>query len=313
MDRSEYNVVFMGTPEFARGVLEAVYNAGFNVNLVVTNPDTPSGRGMKLKMSKVKEYALEKGLEVYQPEKLRNNEEALDIIKGFSPDFIVTAAYGKILPQSILDIPKIAPVNVHGSILPKYRGSAPVQWAIINGEKVTGITTMIMDAGMDTGDMLLKEETEITEEDNLMAVFDRLEKIGSKLIVETLDGLISGKIDRVKQDEALATIAPMITKEMTKIDFNKSPREVFNFVRGMYAAYMEDDEGNKIKVFKVRINEMKETSEVGKVVEVTKKSLTISVNGGTIDILELQAPNSKKMDIISYLAGNKIEVGKKFV
>ena len=146
-----------------------------------------------------------------------------------------------------------------------------------------------------------------------MAVFDRLEKIGSKLIVETLDGLISGKIDRVKQDEALATIAPMITKEMTKIDFNKSPREVFNFVRGMYAAYMEDDEGNKIKVFKVRINEMKETSEVGKVVEVTKKSLTISVNGGTIDILELQAPNSKKMDIISYLAGNKIEVGKKFV
>ena len=157
MDRSEYNVVFMGTPEFARGVLEAVYNAGFNVNLVVTNPDTPSGRGMKLKMSKVKEYALEKGLEVYQPEKLRNNEEALDIIKGFSPDFIVTAAYGKILPQSILDIPKIAPVNVHGSILPKYRGSAPVQWAIINGEKVTGITTMIMDAGMDTGDMLLKE------------------------------------------------------------------------------------------------------------------------------------------------------------
>ena len=318
MDRSKYNIVFMGTPSFAKASLEALFEAGYNITLVVTKEDMPSGRGMKLKASDVKVYAESKGLKVYQPSKLKNNDEALNMIKEAMPHFIVTAAYGKILPKSILDIPLIAPVNVHGSLLPKYRGSAPVQWAIINGEEKTGITTMIMDEGMDTGDILLKEETEITENDNLETVFDRLENIGASLIVKTLDGLIDGSILRIKQNDSLSTVAPMISKEMTKIDFNKEPKEIFNFVRGLSpipSAYMEDEEGNKIKVFKVKIGDSKETPnfEIGQVMYINKDCIGIKCNGGSIEILELQAPSSKRMTTAAYLLGNKTQIGKRFI
>lgn len=216
-----------------------------------------------------------------------------------------------------MDIAKVAPVNVHGSLLPKYRGSAPVQWAIINGEKETGITTMIMDEGMDTGDILLKEVTKIEEEDNLETVFDRLENIGSSLIVKTLDGLVEGKIERIKQDDKKATYSPMITKEMTKIDFSKEPIDIFNFVRGLSpvpCAYMEDENGGKIKVFKVRIGNNVETSnfEIGQVLYVNKDSIGIKCKNGCIEITELQAPSSKRMSTASFLLGNKIELGKRF-
>lgn len=317
IDRKKYNVVFMGTPEFARASLEALINSGYNVNLVITKIDTKSGRGMNLKFSPVKEYALSKNIEVYQPEKLRNNSEALDKVKMANPDFIVTAAYGKILPKELLDIPNIAPINIHGSLLPKYRGSAPVQWAIINGEKKTGITTMLMDAGMDTGDMLLKKETEILEEDSIDTVLERLTKIGASLIVDTLDGVIENKIERVKQNDNEASIAPMITKEMTKIDFNNTAKDIVNFVRGLYFTYIEDENKNIYKVYKVKTGDVKLrnlSDEIGKPAYITKNRLGINCkNGEVIDILIIQAPNARKMDITSFLAGNKICDNVRFI
>ncbi len=317
VDRKKYNVVFMGTPDFARASLEALVDAGYNVNLIVTNVDTKSGRGMNLKFSPVKEYGVSKNIEVYQPEKLRKNEEALQKIKDAAPDFIVTAAYGKILPKEILDIPKIAPINVHGSLLPKYRGSAPVQWAIINGEEKTGITTMIMDVGMDTGDMLLKEETPISHDDDLEKVFDRLTKIGAKLIVKTLDSIIENKIERVKQNDEEASFAPMISKEMMKIDFSKSAKDITNFVRGLYSSYIEDEMGNRYKVYKVKEGDASLrniSDEKGKLAYITKNRLAVNCEDGSIvEVLIIQPPNSKKMDIAAFLAGNKMDKDVKFV
>ena len=178
--RENKKVVFMGTPEFAKESLQKLVESGYNVVAVFTNPDKPSGRGMKLKASAVKEYAISQNIPVYQPKKIRNNEEVLNTLKTLEPDFLAVVAYGKILPQEVLDVAKYGSINVHGSLLPKYRGSAPMQWAIINGEKVTGITTMFMDAGMDTGDMLLKEEIEIKPEYTLEDVHDKLMVIGAQ-------------------------------------------------------------------------------------------------------------------------------------
>ena len=177
------NIVFMGTPDFARESLKCLVEAGHNILAVVTNPDKPKGRGMKLIPSPVKEYALEKKLTIYQPEKIRNNTEFLDKIKELKPEVICVVAYGKILPQELLDIPKLGAINVHGSLLPKYRGAAPIQWAVLNGDKVTGITTMYMDAGMDTGDMILKQEVEIGEDETTGELWEKLSKIGGKLLV----------------------------------------------------------------------------------------------------------------------------------
>ena len=181
--RKDIKVVFMGTPEFACESLKEIYEAGFNIVGCFTNPDKPSGRGMKLKASAVKEYAIEKNIPIYQPKKIRNNQEVLDILDKLAPDVIAVVAYGKILPKEVLDIPKYGCINVHGSLLPKYRGAAPMQWALINGEKETGITTMFMDVGMDTGDMLLKEEIEIKDDYNLETLHDKLMVIGAKLLV----------------------------------------------------------------------------------------------------------------------------------
>ena len=188
----------MGTPEFARESLKILYEAGYNIVACFTNPDKPSGRGMKIKYSAVKEYALEKNIPIYQPKKLRNNEEIIEKLKELKPDFIAVVAYGKILPKEILDIPKYGCVNVHGSLLPKYRGAAPMQWALINGEEKTGITTMFMDVGMDTGDMLLKEELEIKDDYNLEDLHDKLMVIGGNLLVKTLDKIVDGTIKREK-------------------------------------------------------------------------------------------------------------------
>ena len=179
-------IVFMGTPDFAKESLEAIYNAGHEIIGVVTNPDKPKGRGMKMVASPVKEFAIEKGLKIYQPLKVRNNTEFIEEIKDLNPDVICVVAYGKILPKEILDIPKLGCINVHGSLLPKYRGAAPIQWAVLNGDKTTGITTMYMDVGMDTGDMILKEEVEIGDDETTGELWDRLSKIGGKLLVKTL-------------------------------------------------------------------------------------------------------------------------------
>ena len=316
--RKDIKVVFMGTPEFACESLKEIYEAGFNIVGCFTNPDKPSGRGMKLKASAVKEYAIEKNIPIYQPKKIRNNQEVLDILDKLAPDVIAVVAYGKILPKEVLDIPKYGCINVHGSLLPKYRGAAPMQWALINGEKETGITTMFMDVGMDTGDMLLKEEIEIKDDYNLETLHDKLMVIGAKLLVKTIDGVVSGTITRIPQPKD-GTYAPMITRDMTKIDFNKSAREIFNFVRGLSpfpGTYMELEDGRKYKVFDVSYKEDKNidsTVEPGDILLISKDSLYIRCKDGYVMINKIQPENSKRMDIRAFMAGNRFNMMDKFI
>ena len=266
-------IVFMGTPDFSKESLEAIYDAGHEILGVVTNPDRPKGRGMKLVASPVKEYAVAKELKIYQPEKIRNNVEFIEEIKSLKPDVICVVAYGKILPKEILDIPELGCINVHASLLPKYRGAAPIQWSVINGDKITGITTMYMDAGMDTGDMILKEEVEIAPDETTGELWNRLSTIGGKLLVKTLKQIEEGIAPRIPQGDDFS-MAPMLDKEMSKIDWeNKTSIEIKNLVRGLdpiMGTYSYLD-GKKIKFWKVDIVEGNNLSvENGTVIKADK-------------------------------------------
>ena len=319
------NILFMGTPDFAKESLEAVYNAGHNIIGVVTNIDKPQGRGMKLTPSPVKKFAVEKNIPVYQPEKVKKNEEFIAKIKELNPDVICVVAYGKILPKEILEIPRLGSINVHGSLLPKYRGAAPIQWAVLNGDKVTGITTMYMGEGMDTGDMILKQEVEIGENETTGELWDRLSKVGAELLVETLKQVESGTAPRQKQGDDF-TLAPMLSKEMSKIDWeNKTAVEIKNLVRGLnpiMGAY-SFLEGKKIKFWKVEaltdeelfteFPDLKEYKE--KFFELypgtilfsdAKVGLYIKTIKGNIKVLEIQGENAKRMDVKDFLRGNQL-------
>ena len=311
------NIVFMGTPDFARESLKAIYEAGHNILGVVTNVDRPRGRGMKLQPSEVKEYALEKGLKIYQPEKVKNNKEFREEIEALKPDVICVVAYGKILPRKILEIPKYGCVNVHGSLLPKYRGAAPIQWAVLNGDKVTGITTMYMDAGMDTGDMILKKEVEIGEDETTGELWDRLAKIGGQLLVETLEQIEKGTAPRERQGDDFS-VAPMLSKEMAKIDWtNQTAQEIKNLVRGLnpiMGAYTYLN-GKKIKFWKVAIATENEViaGNMGilrngvVIVSDPRDGLFIKTKEGILKILEIQGENARRMAIQDFLRGNTIE------
>ena len=311
------NILFMGTPDFARDSLEAVYNAGHNILGVVTNPDRPKGRGMKLVASPVKEFAIEKNLKVFQPEKVKKNEEFISQIKDMNPDVICVVAYGKILPKEILDIPKLGCINVHGSLLPKYRGAAPIQWAVLNGDKKTGITTMYMDVGMDTGDMILKQEVEIGENETTGELWDRLSKIGGKLLVETLKQIENGTAPREKQGEDFS-VAPMLNKEMAKIDWeNKTAQEIKNLVRGLnpiMGAYTFLN-GSKIKFWKVdianNIGYDEDNIQIFRngtvLVSDQRDGLFIKTKKGILSVLEIQGENAKRMSINEFLRGNQID------
>ena len=309
-------IVFMGTPDFAEKSLEAIYYAGHEILAVVTNPDRPKGRGMKMVASPVKEFAISKELKIYQPEKVRKNEEFIEEIKALEPDVICVVAYGKILPKEILEIPRLGCINVHGSLLPKYRGAAPIQWAVINGEKVTGVTTMYMDVGMDTGDMILKEETEIAPDETTGELWDRLAKIGAELLVKTLEQIENKTAPRITQGEDFS-MAPMLDKEMSKIDWkNKTAQEIKNLVRGLNPiigtySYLN---GKKIKIWKVDVVESSnENMQNGTVLKSDcKDGLYIKATNGTIKVLEIQGENAKRMNIQDFLRGNKIEVGSIF-
>ena len=309
-------IVFMGTPDFAKESLEAVYNAGHEILAVVTNPDRPKGRGMKLVASPVKEFALEKNFKIYQPEKVKNNVEFIEEIKRFKPDVICVVAYGKILPKEILEIAKYGCINVHGSLLPQYRGAAPIQWAVLNGDKTTGITTMYMDTGMDTGDMILKEEIEIGENDTTGDVWEKLSKIGANLLVKTLKQIEEGTAPRIPQSTDFS-MAPMLDKEMSKIDWeNKDAKQIKNLVRGLnpiMGTYSYLD-GKKIKFWKVDVlQEDNSNAENGTVIKAnSKEGLYIKAKNGIIKVLEIQGENAKKMSIQDFLRGNKIEIGSKF-
>ena len=309
-------IVFMGTPDFAEKSLEAVYNAGHEILAVVTNPDRPKGRGMKMVASPVKEFAVSKDLKIYQPEKVRKNIEFIEEIKALEPDVICVVAYGKILPKEILEIPKLGCINVHGSLLPKYRGAAPIQWAVINGEKVTGVTTMYMDVGMDTGDMILKEKTEIAPDETTGELWDRLAKIGADLLVKTLEQIENKTAPRIPQGEDFL-MAPMLDKEMSKIDWeSKTAQEIKNLVRGLNPimgtyAYLN---GKKIKIWKVDVVKANsEDTKNGTVLKSdSKDGLYIKAKDGVIKVLEIQGENAKRMNIQDFLRGNQIEVGSIF-
>ena len=309
-------IVFMGTPDFAKESLEAVYNAGHEILAVVTNPDRPKGRGMKLVASPVKEFALEKNLKIYQPEKVKNNVEFIEEIKRFKPDVICVVAYGKILPKEILEISKFGCINVHGSLLPQYRGAAPIQWAVLNGDKTTGITTMYMDTGMDTGDMILKEKIEIGEDDTTGDVWENLSKIGANLLVKTLKQIEEGTAPRIPQGTDFS-MAPMLDKEMSKIDWkNNDAKQIKNLVRGLnpiMGTYSYLD-GKKIKFWKVDALQDEDSNvENGTVIKAdSKEGLYIKAKNGIIKVLEIQGENAKKMNIQDFLRGNKIEIGSKF-
>jgi len=307
-------LVFMGTPDFAKESLEAVYNAGYEILAVVTNPDRPKGRGMKMVESPVKEFAKEKNLKIYQPEKVKKNIEFIEEIKKLQPDVICVVAYGKILPKEILEIPKLGCINVHGSLLPKYRGAAPIQWAILNGDKETGITTMYMNEGMDTGDMILKEKVTIGEDETTGELWDRLSKIGGELLVKTLKEIEKGTAPREKQGDDFS-IAPMLDKKMAKIDWeNKSAIEIKNLVRGLnpiMGAYSFLN-GKKIKFWNVAIATNKEIPAEGLkngtvILSNPKDGLFIKTKEGIIKVLEIQGENAKRMPIQDFLRGNKIE------
>lgn len=325
------NVIFMGTPDFAQESLKELVEAKYNILAVVTNPDRPQGRGMKLAYSPVKQYALEKQIPIYQPEKVRNNEEFIQEIKKLNPDIICVVAYGKILPKELLEIPKLGCINVHGSLLPQYRGAAPIQWAIINGDRTTGITTMYMDEGMDTGDMILKEETKIGENETTGQLWQRLSSIGGKLLVKTLKLIEQEKAPREKQGDSF-TIAPMLKKEMANIDWQtKTAKQIKNLIRGLnpiMGAYSFLN-GKKIKIWEAealtqeellkQFEELKEYEFKLKDIQPgtilfadSKKGLFIKANEGIIKGLEIQAENSKKMNTQEFLKGNSLQAGNVF-
>mgnify|MGYP002549694199 FL=1 len=311
-------IVFMGTPDFAKESLEAIYNGGYDIEAVVTNPDKPKGRGMKMIASPVKEFAIEKNLKIYQPVKVRNNTEFIDELKKINPDVICVVAYGKILPKEILEIAKYGCINVHGSLLPQYRGAAPIQWAVLNGDKITGVTTMYMDEGMDTGDIILKRKVEIGENETTGELWDKLSKIGGELLVETLKNIENGTAPREKQGEDF-TMAPMLNKDMAKINWeDKNVNEIKNLVRGLnpiMGAYSFID-NKKVKFWKVEKLELpldKQTLKNGTVIiSDSKQGLQIKAKDGIINVIEIQGENARKMGIGDYLRGNNIEVGKVF-
>lgn len=318
----------MGTPDFARESLKAILEAGHVVEAVVTNPDKPKGRGMKMWASPVKEYAVEKQIEVWQPERVKNNEELLEKIRKIAPDVICVVAYGKILPKALLEIPKKGCINVHGSLLPKYRGAAPIQWAVLNGETTTGITTMYMDEGMDTGDMILKREVTIGKEETTGELWERLSAIGGEVLVETLEKIEEGTAPRTPQP-ADFTMAPMLKKEMAKIEWEEQTAEqIHNLVRGLnpimgaYCFLLE----KKIKLWKVKVvqeTELLDTFEelaeyTGRLKKLTpgtvlfsdsKKGLYVKAKEGILQILEMQGENAKRMEAKQYLVGNPIMAG----
>lgn len=310
-------IVFMGTPDFAEESLKAIYEAGHEMIGVVTNPDRPKGRGMKMIPSPVKEFAIEKNLTIYQPEKVKNNEEFVNVLKALKPDVICVVAYGKILPKEILDIPPYGCINVHASLLPEYRGAAPVQWAVLNGDKITGVTTMYMDVGMDTGDIILKQEVTIGEEETTGELWDRLKVIGGKLLVETLKQIENGTAPREKQGEDY-TVAPMLSKDMAKIDWNhKTAKEIKNLVRGLnpiMGAYTFLN-GKKIKFWKVKVAGEDEihAENLGFLTNGTvitsnpKDGIYIKCKEGILKVLEIQGENAKRMTIQDYLRGNPIQ------
>ena len=303
-------IVFMGTPDFAVPSLKALVEAGHEIRGVFTQPDKPKNRGMKLQAPPIKEYALSVGLPVFQPAKLRDGE-ALGILKGLEPELIAVAAYGKILPVDILELPRLGCVNVHSSLLPKYRGAAPINWAILNGEDETGITIMVMAEGMDTGDILAQRATPIRIDENAAQLFDRLAQMGAGLLVETVAGVEAGTVKAIPQDESRASHAPMLSRDLSPMDWSRTARQLHDQVRGLYPwpAAVAVVDGVRCKILSTALAEDAGEQAPGTVIQADKKGLRVACGSGALEILELQPDGKKAMAASAFLMGHPIGTG----
>lgn len=303
-------VVFMGTPDFSVPTLEKIIEAGHEVIGVVTQPDKAKGRGKKVLFPPVKEMALAHDLPVYQPRRARD-PEFIEEMKALNPDVMVVVAFGQILPKAILDIPKYGCINVHASLLPKYRGAAPIQWAVIRGEKVSGVTTMQMDVGLDTGDMLLKKEVLLDEEETGGSLHDKLSTLGGDLLIETLKKIEAGDIHPEKQDDSQAgEYARMLDKNLGRIDFSMPAVEIERLIRGLnpWPSAFTSYNGKTMKLWKAKADNCGQ-GVPGQVIHVDKNSFTVQTGQGTLQILELQMEGKKRMDAGAFLRGCPLETG----
>ena len=301
-------IIFMGTPDFAISSLESLYENGHSIDLVITQKDRPKGRGKKVQYTPVKEKALELGLEVFQPDSI-NDTESINKIKDINPDFIVVVAYGQILKKQILQVPKYGCYNVHASLLPKYRGAAPINWSIINGDKETGVTIMEMAEGLDSGDMIIWDSIPINSDDDAITIHDKLSTLGGELIVKALNDIKNGVANKIPQDHNISTYASMLDKNLGRINWNDSGENIINLIRGLkpwpsaYTQYKDDI----IKVHKATlIDKLKEGSN-GQIVKVDKDGIYVNSKDKTIILEEVQFPGKKKLKVEEYLRGNSIE------
>lgn len=303
-------IIFMGTPDFAVPTLESLFAKGYSIDLVITQKDKPKGRGKKVQYTPIKEKALELGLPVYQPDNV-NDLESIEIMKKLNPDFIVVVAYGQILKKEILEMPKYNCLNVHASLLPKYRGAAPINWAIVNGEKETGVTIMEMAEGLDTGDMILWESIPINLDDDYPSIHDKLSILGGSLIIDALEKIKNDNFARTVQDNSISTYASMLSKETGIINWNNNAEDIRNLVRGLkpwpsaYTKYKDDI----LKIHDVDVVDKVKDGENGEIVKVDKEGIYVNTLDKTILIKELQFPGKKKLLAKDYLKGNSIEEG----
>ncbi|MCI5516940.1 methionyl-tRNA formyltransferase [Lachnospiraceae bacterium SGI.085] len=306
-------VIFMGTPDFSVGTLEEIIKAGHEVALVVTQPDKPKGRGKALQCSPVKECAVEHGIPVFQPKKIREPEN-VEYLRQFAPEMIIVVAFGQILSKEILDMPKYGCVNVHASLLPKYRGAAPIQWAVINGDEITGVTTMRMDTGIDTGDMIAKKEVRLAKDETGGSLFDKLADVGAKLCVETMQLIEDGNATYTPQNSEVATHTSMISKELGNIDWQRPAVEIERLIRGLNpwpSAYTKLDD----KTFKIwQADVVSDTTdyEPGCICKVTKDEMLVQTGKGVLSLKEVQLEGKKRMSVDAFLRGYQVEEGSFF-
>ena len=303
-------VIFMGTPDFSVGALKAIVEAGHEVVLAVTQPDKPKGRGKAMQFPAVKDAALELGIEVYQPRRVKE-PECIEYLRTYQPEIIIVAAFGQLLPKEILDMPKYGCVNIHASLLPKYRGAAPIQWAVINGERVTGVTTMRMDVGLDTGDMIDQAEVELAADETGGSLFDRLSIVGAKLCVETMKHIEEGTAVYTKQNEAESTSTKMIHKKFGKIDWNLPAVAIERLIRGLNpwpSAYTQLD-GKTLKIWQASVVSGGDAFMAGSVVKASGEELLIQTGDGILALQEVQLEGKKRMAVADFLRGYKIIEG----
>jgi len=308
-----FRTIFMGTPDFSVPALQGLIDSPDQVVAVITQPDRPKGRGKKLTPPPVKVLAESANIPVLQPTKIRT-EEFADELRSFQPDLIIVAAYGRILPPSILDLPPLGCINIHGSLLPRHRGAAPIQWAILAGDKVAGVTIMQMDVGMDTGAMLLSASVPVTDDDTAGSLFSKLSNLGATALLEALDLLRQGKLPPIEQDHSLATEAPPLKKEHGAIDWAKSASELHCFIRGMDpwpTAYSFLD-GKRFRFFIPALSDISSDQSPGTIIQADKNGLLIATGDGVLLVREIQPEGKKRMTVTAYLCGQTLETGQQF-